>query len=150
MLPWRKASGFEMKTFIRILTCSIVGAASGAFCGAVLFGIATYLEMNSPTYGNDRIGWAALSAYIGAIIGLVFGIIIGFIVGLIRPRKWYGALIGAAAGSLIDVYLISQGAYRDAQVMELLVWPLLFGALVGLLAGIIAQVMRDPLNHSRR
>src|SRR3982751_582623 len=80
MLPWRKASGFEMKTFIRILTCSIVGAASGAFCGAVLFGIATYLEMNSPTYGNDRIGWAALSGYLGAIIGLVFWIVIGFIV----------------------------------------------------------------------
>jgi NhaP-type Na+/H+ or K+/H+ antiporter len=132
-----------MRTFIRILTCSIVGGASGALFGAVLFGISTYMGMDSPGYANDRVGWAALSAYIGAIMGLALGIIIGFAVGLIKPRTWSGALIGLAVGSLVDVYLISQGAYRDPQVRMLLVWPLLFGALVGLLAGKIAYVMRD-------
>jgi hypothetical protein len=134
-----------MKIIIRTLTCSIVGAALGAFFGAVLFGIATYLEMDSPRYANDRIGWAALSAYIGAIIGLVPGITIGFAVGLIRPSKWHGVLIGVAVAALIDGYLISQGALRDAQIRMLLLWPIFFGALAGLLSGKIARVMRDPI-----
>jgi hypothetical protein len=141
MLHGRKANGLEMKTFIRILTCSIVGAASGVAFGVVLFGISTYISMDSPAEANDRIGWAALSAYIGAIFGFALGIIIGFVIGLIRPRKWFGALIGTALCSLLDVYLISKGS-RD---ISLLVWPPLFGAVVGLLAGMIAHVMRDPI-----
>jgi hypothetical protein len=141
MLHGRKANDPEMKTFIRILTCSIVGAVSGVVFGVLLFGISTYISMNSPAEANDRIGWAALSAYIGAIFGFALGITVGFVVGLIRPRKWLGALIGAALCSLLDVYLISHGT-RD---ISLLVWPLLFGAVVGLLAGIIAHVMRDPV-----
>jgi hypothetical protein len=133
-----------MRTFTRIIVCTIVAAICGGLFLAILGGASGLI--NRVGRPNDQVGWAFFFAFLGGIMGAVPGGIIGLVVGSIRPRWWLGALIGTALASLFDVYILSQGGRLDWQ---LLLWPPVMGALVGLIAAFVARAFRTPAHLER-
>jgi hypothetical protein len=132
-----------MRSVARIIVGLIAGTLTGALCGALILGVQVYMDTSSSKFGPSR-NWAGVVAIMGAVCGAVPGLVIGLIIGVGKIGKGYGALIGAAFGFAIAVYLLSITTPRDEEVRLAGALSVPAGALVGLIAASFVGLLRKP------
>jgi hypothetical protein len=152
MLIARRATlrGFNDMSIRRTILSSIVGGAAGAFSGAALLSIPTYLSKEIGFFGPDR-DLAPLVASIGFVVGIIPGTVIGFVVGLLRTRLLDGAIVGMVVGFLILPILIAMGAdpHLDRELFSFAVCAIPIGGVIGLfVAAINRRRPATPPNNS--
>jgi hypothetical protein len=145
---------------LRVTVVAISGALGGAFLGAALWGITSfvvnYASQDVTILGPAREIWK-LMALVGAVYGLIPGFGLGLVVGGTGCGKVRGLLSGSAAGLILTALLLRillnlPPVERQADGVLLLsisiaIIPL--GALLGLVLASISARLRVWMSARR-